>query len=44
MRVFAVFALSAFLHLAWVPQAAAEQADLPGDRADIVARELMSPF
>jgi hypothetical protein len=45
MRFLAVFALSVFLHLSWVPQSAATtQADLPGDRADIVAQELMSPF
>jgi hypothetical protein len=44
MRALAVVVLSAFLHLSWIPQAIAQNADLPGDRADIVARELMSPF
>jgi len=44
MRALAVFVFSAFLYFSWIPQASAQNADLPGDRADIVARELMSPF
>lgn len=45
MRFLAVVTLSVFLHLSWIPESnATTQRDLPGDRADIVARELMSPF